>query len=297
MGGDLGGLSTTMSDKNELVSVVIPCYNSGATLGKTIESVCAQTWPHLEIVIVDDGSTDQNTLDLIKSLRGVVSIRQINRGLPAARNAGFHAASGTYILPLDADDWIDPETVATLLGALNASTAASFAFCDAQLEGEASGRLQKNYNFFEQLFLNQLPYCLLMPKGLWEKVGGYDESMRQGYEDWEFNIRLGSSGYHGVRSPQPLFHYRVSSKGMLISKSNRLHGFLWAEIQNRHRLLYKPLNLYRLWGQWKNRPSNRPLLVYFVWLVLYRILPASAFLMLFSYLRMNSRELRKSSSK
>lgn len=293
MGRNLGGLSTTMIEKTELVSVVIPCYNSGETLGKTIESVGAQTWPNVEIIIVDDGSTDQKTLHLMKSFLGVKLIRQANRGLPAARNAGFHAASGKYILPLDADDWIDPETIVTLLGALNASTAASFAFCDAQLEGEASGRLQKHYNFFEQLFLNQLPYCLLMPKALWEKVGGYDESMRQGYEDWEFNIRLGSLGYHGVRSPQPLFHYRVSSSGMLISKSNRLHGFLWAEIQNRHRLFYKPFRLYQLWGQWKNRPSTRPLSVYFVWLALYRILPASIFCKLFSRLRANVHGQRK----
>lgn len=297
MGGDLGGLSTKMSEKIELVSVVIPCYNSGATLSKTIESVFAQTWPHVEIVIVDDGSTDHKTLDLIKSLSGITLIRQVNRGLPAARNTGFYAAGGKYILPLDADDWIDPDTIATLLGALKASSAASFAFCDAQLEGEASGRLQKHYNYFEQLFLNQLPYCLLLPKSLWEKVGGYDESMRQGYEDWEFNIRLGSCGHHGVRIPHPLFHYRVSSSGMLMSKSNRLHGFLWAEIQNKHRFLYKPFNLYRLWGQWKTMPSNRPLLVYFVWLVLYRILPASAFLWLFSWLRMNAHEHRKNPSK
>lgn len=282
-----------MRDANELVSVVIPCYNSGATLGKTIESVQTQTWPHVEVVVVDDGSTDQQTLSLIDGLADVTVVRQANRGLPAARNAGFRAASGKYVLPLDADDWIDPEAIETLLLTLKTSPEASFTFCDAQLEGEVSGRLCKEYNYFEQLFLNQLPYCLLMPKSLWEKVGGYDESMRQGYEDWEFNIRLGSYGHYGFRIPQPMFHYRVSSSGMLISKSNRLHGFLWAEIQNRHRQHYKISNLYRLWLSWKDRSSNRPLAIYFIWLGLHRILPASIFCKLFSRLRANVHGQRK----
>lgn len=296
MGGDLGGLLSSVNRQMELVSVVIPCYNSGATLGQMLESVRAQTWPHVEIIIVDDGSTDPQTLSLLHSLVGVTLVRQANAGLPAARNAGFCAARGEYVLPLDADDWLEPETIMLLLQALKASPTADFAFCDARLEGEASGRLHKNYNYFEQLFLNQLPYCLLMPKQLWEEVGGYDATLRQGYEDWEFNIRLGRHGHHGLRIAQPLFHYRVSSSGMLISKSNRLHGLLWSEIQARHRSVYKPINLYRLWREWADKPSHYPLALYFIWFGLHRLLPASAFSMLFKYLRVRTHHRRSSSA-
>lgn len=296
MGGNLGGLPPSVSLQMELVSVVIPCYNSGATLGQTLESVRVQTWPHLEIVVVDDGSTDPQTLGLLDGLVGVTLIRQANSGLPAARNAGFRAARGEYVLPLDADDWLEPDCIMVLLQALKASPSAGFAYCDAELEGEAFGQLHKDYNYFEQLFLNQLPYCLLIPKPLWEEVGRYDETLQQGYEDWEFNIRLGSHGHYGLRIAQPLFHYRVRSSGMLISKSNRLHGLLWSEIQNRHSPLYKLLNLCKLWRAWCDKPSNHPLAMYFIWFGLHRVLPTSAFSVLFKYLRARARHRRVSST-
>ena len=276
----------------ELISVVIPCYNSGATLEQTVTSVKAQTWTNVEIVVVDDGSTEPNTCAVLAALEGVYVVRQSNLGLPAARNAGFQVARGDYVLPLDADDWLDPIALEVMMQVLKSSPHASFVFCDLQLEGEASGVLQKHFNFFEQLSLNQLPYCLLMPKRLWAEAGGYDQSMRQGYEDWEFNIRLGVHGYYGQRVAQPLFHYRVSSNGMLISKSNRMHGLLWSEIQARYKSTYRWANLIRLWREWSARPSQYPLWLYFVWIVLHRMLPASAFSWLFRMQRQRSAERR-----
>ncbi|MEK9569985.1 MAG: glycosyltransferase family A protein [Paracoccaceae bacterium] len=284
----MGGLSSAMKNNNELISVVIPCYNSGATLEQTVASVKAQIWTNLEIIVVDDGSFEPNTRTVLAELKGVTVLSQANSGLPAARNAGFRAACGEYVLPLDADDWLEPTALEVMMQVLKSSGHASFVFCDLQLEGEASGVLQKHYNFFEQLSLNQLPYCLLMPKRLWAEAGGYDESMRQGYEDWEFNIRLGTFGYYGQRVAQPLLHYRVSSSGMLISKSNRLHGLLWSEIQARHEATYRWSVLIRLWREWWGRPSRYPLWLCLVWIGLHRLLPAPAFSWLFRIQRQRS---------
>jgi len=288
----MGGLSGAMKSDVELISVVIPCYNSGATIEQTIASVKAQTWPNLEIIVVDDGSTEPATCAVLSALEGVVFVRQPNYGLPAARNAGFRASRGEYVLPLDADDWLEPPALKVMLEVLQSSPEASFVFCDLQLEGEASGILQKNYNFFEQLSLNQLPYCLLMPKRLWTEAGGYDEGMRKGYEDWEFNIRLGILGHYGQRVGQPLFHYRVSATGMLISKSNRLHGLLWSEIQALHKATYRFSNLIQLWHEWSGRPSRYPLSLHLVWIGLHRLLPAPAFSWLFRVQRYRSLQRR-----
>jgi glycosyltransferase involved in cell wall biosynthesis len=288
----MGGLSWAMKNDMELISVVIPCYNSGATLEQTIASVKAQTWPNLEIIVVDDGSTEPETCAVLVALDGVVIVRQSNSGLPAARNAGFRAARGEYVLPLDADDWLEPSALEIMLEVLQSSPEASFVFCDLQLEGEASGVLQKNYNFFEQLSLNQLPYCLLMPKRLWTEAGGYDERMCKGYEDWEFNIRLGILGFYGLRVPQPLFHYRVSASGMLISKSNRLHGLLWSEIQALHKATYRFSNLIHLWHEWSGRPSRYPLSLHLAWMGLHRVLPAPVFSWLFRVQRLRSQQRR-----
>jgi len=275
-----------------LVSIIIPCYNSGATLRQAVDSAKAQTWPNIEIIVVDDGSTDSLTREVMVNLSDITLVRQPNLGLPAARNAGFVAARGTYVFPLDADDWIEPDAITTLVRAVTSFGHKGFAYCDAQLEGEEFGVLQKNYNYFEQLFLNQLPYCLLIRKHLWEEVGGYDESMTRGYEDWEFNIRLGWHGYHGLRVPHPLFHYRVSSSGMLMSKSNRLHGRLWAEIQSKHPRIYRIFYLGRLWKEWRDKPSNYPLVLYSLLLCAHRICPNSIFSILFRWLRFRRRQFR-----
>lgn len=266
------------------ISIVIPCYNSGATLPQTLASLRAQSLPPREVIVVDDGSTDPATVALLDSLADVRLVRQPNRGLPAARNAGFAAASGTFVLPLDADDWLEPDTLEKLLAALRRHPEAAFAFSHIRLEGECRGVLEKHYNFFEQLFLNQMPYCILIRRATWAAVGGYDETMRRGYEDWEFNIRLGARGNFGVVVPEPLFHYRVTSGGMLLSKSRHLHGGLWAEVQARNPATYAWPTVWTLWRIWRRRPSTYPLCLFFPWLLLHRMLPDAAFQAIFRVL-------------
>jgi glycosyltransferase involved in cell wall biosynthesis len=276
------------SSAKELVSVVIPCYNSGATLAKTIASVRSQTWGRIELIVVDDGSSDEHTINILNALSGVRLIRQQNSGLPAARNTGFSSASGDYFLPLDADDWLEPDAIERLLLGLKGDISAQFAYSYIQLEGEARGILEKSYNFFEQLFVNQIPYCILIPRGIWESVGGYDDSMRHGYEDWELNIRLGVSGYFGHVVRYPLLHYRVASSGMLISRSNQIHCLLWLEIQKKHTNIFYFLRLIKLWWIWRAKKSRHPLLLYFVWFYFCNLLPISLSSKFFKWFRKNA---------
>lgn len=268
----------------ELVSVVIPCYNSGATIEKTIDSIKKQLHGNIEIVVVDDGSDCKVTKELLDSLSGIRLIRQKNKGLAAARNAGISKSKGELILPLDADDWIDSAMVGRLAESLQGDSY-FYSYCDTILEGERSGLLSREYNFFEQLFLNQLPYCLLFRKNLWEIVGGYDESMNHGYEDWEFNIKLGKAGYFPKHVSQPMFHYRVSKNGMLISKSNLIHGDIWKSIQKKHFELYSIMTIFRTWNDWKNKPSAHNLLLYFLLFLLHKTLPKKTFSILFRVMR------------
>ena len=195
------------------VSVVLPCFNAAEYLPRALASLRAQTLGDIEIIVVDDGSSDPATIAYLDALPGDIRLlRQENRGLSGARNAGIAAARGTYVTPLDCDDWLEPDFLEKTVAALEDNPGAGFAFAHLALEGDASGVLCKNYNFFEQLFLNQLPYCLTMPKHVWEQAGGYDSSLRHGYEDWELNIRLGGRGKFGVVVPEPLFHYRVRER-------------------------------------------------------------------------------------
>jgi glycosyltransferase involved in cell wall biosynthesis len=275
------------------VSVVLPCYNAHEHLGQAIDSMRAQTFRDFEIIVVDDGSTDPETRAFLDGLDGDVRVvRQENRGLPGARNAGFREARGSYVLPLDCDDWLEPTFLEKTLAALGNAPDATFAFTHIALEGEATGVLDKNFNFFEQLFLNQLPYCLLIPKAVWHEAGGYDETMRHGYEDWEFNIRLGGRGIRGVVLPEPLFHYRVSGSGMLKSVSSDRHGQLWREIQQRNAALYRLPALVRSWWRWRRRPSTYPLVLYFGWLAVFKLLPNVVFAALFDRIQAFSHSRR-----
>ncbi len=267
------------------VSVVLPCYNAGEYLPRALMSLRAQTLDDVEIIVVDDGSTDPATIAYLDGLPGDVRlVRQENQGLPGARNAGFKAASGTYVTPLDCDDWLEPDFLEKTLAALRANPEAGFAFAHLALEGDASGVLPKNYNFFEQLFLNQLPYCLTMRKDVWQAAGGYDASMRHGYQDWEFNIRLGGAGRFGVVVPEPLFHYRVREDGMLRSHSSTMHGQLWGDIQQRNHALYRLPALIETWRRWRACPSSYPLALYFAWLTVHRLLPKAVFAALFRFM-------------
>jgi len=267
------------------ISVVLPCYNSHLHLQQTLDSLRAQTFRDFEIVLVDDGSDDPDTIAYLDALPDDVRmIRQINLGLPGARNTAFRNARGVYVLPLDCDDWLEPDYLESALDTLKASPERTVVYSHLNVFGDVSGVLRKNYNFFEQLFLNQLPYCLLMAKSAWQEVGGYDETMRQGYEDWEFNIRLGIHGYFGVAMDKPLFHYRVSQAGMLKSVSRSKHGRLWNSIQKKNPLAYSMVNLVKTWWIWRKKPSTYPLALYFGWIFLHWLLPNAMFAKLFQIL-------------
>ncbi len=275
------------------VSVIVPCYNSHAFLGRALDSVRAQTFLDFEIIVINDGSTDPNTLANLQALGDDVRlVHQENKGLPGARNTGFREALGEFVLPLDCDDWIAPTFLAKTIALLDANPDRAYAFTHIALEGNESGVLKKTYNFFEQLFLNHVPYCILIRKQVWKQIGGYDESMRQGCEDWEFNLHLGFSGFFGQAIPEPLFHYQVSATGMLQSLSSDLYAELWSGIQEKHKELYSFGSLIRIWAEWRKAPSNRFLPPYFIFFWAHSALPQSIFMALYRRLLSFSRASR-----
>ena len=104
------GLVVLMNNKNsELISIIVPCFNSGKTIQRTIESLKNQTWNKKEIIVVNDGSNDQNTIEILNSISGVLIINQENLGLSGARNAGATKANGRFFFFFDSDDCIEDD--------------------------------------------------------------------------------------------------------------------------------------------------------------------------------------------
>ena len=280
-----------MENQTPEVSVIIPCYNSHLYLDQTLLSLEHQSFDNFEVIIVNDGSSDPDTISFLECIDSrkykVINLDQ-NRGLPAARNAGISAAVGKFVLPLDSDDWLAPEAVEEMLKVIKAIGSSAFVYSSIYLHNEKDGILHKQYNPFEQLFFNQIPYCILFEKDIWRKVGGYDEYMRGGYEDWEFNLRLIHFDCHGTVIRKPFLNYRVSSNGMLLSSSLRQHAEIWHYIMKKYPNSYTASGLLFCWNRWRGTPSNKPLAFYLVWILIFKILPFRVTNKLFLLLRVFS---------
>ncbi|WP_406320538.1 glycosyltransferase family 2 protein [Streptomyces sp. NBC_01637] len=177
-----------------VVSVVIPCHDYARYLPEAVSSVLAQTFRDWELVIVDDGSTD-NTVEVAQALiarhpdRRIRLVQQSNGGVSAARNTGIETSTGRYILPLDADDVIAATMLEKTVGVLDSDPGIAiastdvFTFTDDDLPPQAMPLPA----YSRELLLQRLImfYCSLYRRVAWQTVGGYNESMRAG-EDWDF---------------------------------------------------------------------------------------------------------------
>jgi glycosyltransferase involved in cell wall biosynthesis len=273
------------------VSIIVPCHNGGRFLDGLLASLGAQTFRDFETIIVDNGSTEAATREKLEHLGPEMRVvHQENRYLPGARNRGFLEARAELVLPLDCDDVLEPSFLAETVPLLeNAPPDTAFVFTHARLAGTLAGVLQRHLNRFDQLFLNQLPYCLLLRRSAWQAVGGYDETMRDGTEDWEFNIRLSCAGFHGIELAKPLFVYSVRPDGMLLSRSTRMHGTIWRHIRSRHADLYRIGALVQLWRATRATPSKVSAGTAAGLLILAKLLPEAWFNNLFFRLLVKAR--------
>lgn len=170
-----------------LVNVVIPAFNSAGFIANTLQSAYAQTYKALEIIVVDDGSTDE-TAALVRA-SGANYIYQQNQGAPAARNRGLHESNGMFVAFLDSDDIWLPEKIERQMACLNANPDADFVVCHMKaclVPGAAwPGSLQRQY--YDKNPPAYLPSGLLIRREVFDLIGDFDPSMLIGDDsDWLF---------------------------------------------------------------------------------------------------------------
>jgi len=277
-----------------LISVVVPCYNSGEFLKTSLQSILHQSYLNFEIILVNDGSTCKTTKKILKFYRKnkfIKIVNQENKGLSSARNRGIQESLGEYIFFLDSDDSISKDCLEKLFNLIK-NKKNIYSYSSFTLTGLYSGFLSKSYNFFEQLFSNQIPYSCLYPKNLLVKLGGYDEKMKNGFEDWELNIRMGINNFHGISSNEKLFYYNVSNDGMLKSISLKKYYQIYEYIRYKHSSIYSIKNLLAIYKKYKNKKSTHSLILYFIYYFYLKILPNKILNYLLKYVMLLSHTAR-----
>ena len=217
-----------IKDNAPLVSIITPYYNSGKYFEQTFHSVMNQTFPWFEWIIVDDGSSEEGSIDILKKFTGTDSrikvIRQENGGQSAARNTGIRNSTTDIIVPLDADDLIAPPFLEELYFALQKNPQAAWAYTDSVGFGEQEYLWKQPFSAVRMKEENILVCTAAIRKEWLEKVGGYEVGNRAYDEDWHLWLRLLAAGAEPIHLSGYLFWYRRSSDGMQqsVQKSREL---------------------------------------------------------------------------
>jgi hypothetical protein len=202
-----------------LVSVIIPCFNDGVFLLEAIASVESSVSMPYELIVVNDGSTDAQTLRILARLRqaGYRIIDQENRGLAEARNRGVREARCRHYVPLDADNRLRPGFVEAAVEILEGDPAVSAVYGDRREFGLRSGRVTVGVPDLDRLLCgNYIDACAVIRRDAWLACGGYDGQMPiQGMEDWEFWLSMFECDFTLHRLDMETFDYRVRPDSLL----------------------------------------------------------------------------------
>lgn len=223
------GKKNNMADKK--ISIIVPAYNVEKYVGKCIESLIAQTYKNIEVIIVDDGSKD-NTGKIIDQYaekdKRILIVHQKNNGLPHARNTGLQCASGDYIMFLDSDDWLETNCCEIVLSKIQ-SFDADILFFEYSKEYKNKTVKMKTYGQKElkfdlmgvkEFFLYDMRTITAWGKIYKSEVIGeqrYNESMKTA-EDVDFNFRVYEKTKRALYINDNLLHYRIL-------ENSAIHGF------------------------------------------------------------------------
>ncbi|AZA81725.1 glycosyl transferase family 2 [Chryseobacterium lactis] len=226
-----------------LISIIVPAYNQARYLNECLQSIMDQTFKKWECIIVDDGSPD-NTENIVqtwleKDTRFKYYKKQ-NGGVSTARNFGIEKASGQWILPLDGDDKIENQYLE--LASIHFEES-DIVYCYAQYFGLRNDEfVLENFQIPNMLLENQIFCTAFFKKEDWKNIGGFDETMHKGYEDWDFwlsFISLKKQNIRITRLPYTGFLYRIKEVSRnteaMEANDDEIRNYLY----NKHQLLYK----------------------------------------------------------
>ena len=253
------------------VEAVVTSFNQGNMIIEAVSSLCAQTTPPSRIIIVDDGSTDCDSVSILNNIEAdprisvpINVIRQENAGVSAARNTGIRHSQAPLVLILDGDDRLDPSYIEHVSGLLRKEPLMTAASSWMKTFGVLQAVIQPSGGDITRfLSRNCCPATHIFRRSAWEQCGGYDESMRSGFEDWDFFLSIleAVTDTHIGIVEKPLIHYRTapaSSNVKSMSKRLELMRYIIEKHNNSYHdhltdalLGIEEISVRRLYG-WEN---------------------------------------------
>lgn len=233
------------------LGVIIPCFNDGPLLRQAVESVTEDE--PVEIVVVDDASTDPATDALLSELsaEGVhVERHERNRGAAAARTTGLYATDAHFLFPLDADDLAVPGVLGTMADLLEARTGAVACFGDYAEFGDSEivRAVPEKLDAFRIAFTNEYPVSAMFRRDVLEAVGGWNGNgyTGRGYEDWNLWMTLAERRDNCVHIGKGQITYRRRLHGeRKLALGKRRHPELYGELRRVHPRLFADLSEHR----------------------------------------------------
>jgi glycosyltransferase involved in cell wall biosynthesis len=259
------------------ITVVIPCFNHGRFLPESVDSALRQEGGPPQVMVIDDGSTDEITIRALESLpKEVDVVRQENAGLANSRNAAFERSGSELLLMVDADDRLTPDALDTLRPPLETNPDVGYCYGLMKLSGAWEGVLR---------FPDFDPYILLhrsiagaqlglVRKRCWEDAGGFDPDV-SGYEDWDFCLSALEKGWRGLQIDEVTHEYRKHESSMQEEK-RRHYRQSYRQLRRKHATLFERRKefaaesdlgalhrlVYRTFWAWRPVPARLEHLLY-----------------------------------
>lgn len=222
-----------------LVSIVIPFYNLGLFIKETILSVLNQSYQNFEIIIINDGSTEEESITILEQIKVLDSRIKIydqqNQGPCSAKNYGVEKASGTIVGFLDSDNCFLPEYIDKSVFAIE-NEGVDWFFGGLVYFGEKSGEKVQILKCREEIFINNpIDNCFFIRKSVFNEIGGFDDHLnRLGLEDWELIIRLVTKRKSYKNISDPMFKYRVRSNSRSATEAKEFQRKIKSYVYEKH---------------------------------------------------------------
>lgn len=223
------------------ITTVIPCYNQGEYIEEAINSILNQTFKDIDIIVVNDGSTEKSTVDILNSLNSSRTriIHTENKGPGAARNLGISQTNAEYILLLDADDYFLPTYLQKAVNIIEIKNNIGVVTCGVTFFGDNNQNyMPKGGDVKNFLVKNNSCGNSLFRRICWEQAAGFDESMIYGSVDWDFWIRITKLGWLVEVIPEYLFFYRQHGYSISTEREKRKPE-IYRYIVNSHREVFE----------------------------------------------------------